>query len=61
MLECYRSRDWASAVELLHRCRHWEQDFALGGFYEMFEQRLIDFLDHEPDADWDGVFIAITK
>jgi adenylate cyclase len=57
MLRCYRARDWASARDALRRC----PDPRLDELYALYGERLAFFAANPPAADWDGVFVALTK
>jgi len=59
MMAGYRAQDWGAAHAALARCRG--RDPRLAGVYELYEERLAYFADHPPAADWDGVFVALTK
>jgi adenylate cyclase len=59
MLACYRAQDWAGALAALAECRSY--DPALGGFYDLYLERVGYFEANPPTADWDGVFISETK
>jgi adenylate cyclase len=59
MLACYRAQDWAGALAALAECRAY--DPALGGFYDLYLERVGYFEANPPTADWNGVFISETK
>jgi adenylate cyclase len=59
MLDRYRRQDWPGARAALADCRG--RDARLDGLYELYEERLASFADNPPAADWDGVFVALTK
>jgi adenylate cyclase len=59
MLERYRAQDWAKARAALSQCRG--RDPRLEALYDVYEERLGYFTDNPPAADWDGVFVALTK
>jgi adenylate cyclase len=59
MLERYRAQDWAKARAALSQCRG--RDPRLEALYDVYEERLGYFTDNPPTADWDGVFVALTK
>jgi adenylate cyclase len=59
MLAGYRARDWAAARAALRECHG--RDRRLEEFYDLYEERLAYFAANPPAADWDGVFIALTK
>lgn len=59
MLDRYRRQDWPGARAALAECRG--RDERLDGLYELYEERIAYFADNPPAADWDGVFVALTK
>ncbi len=59
MLAGFRAQDWAGARAALRACRG--RDARLDGLYELYEERLAYFAENPPAADWDGVFVALTK
>jgi adenylate cyclase len=59
MLTHYRARDWAAARAALERCRG--RDPRLDALYDLYTGRIAYFSANPPAADWDGVFIALTK
>jgi adenylate cyclase len=59
MLDCYRRQDWLGARAALADCRG--RDLRLDELYGVYEERIAYFADNPPAADWDGVFVALTK
>ncbi len=59
MLRGYRAQNWAAARAALAECRG--HDLRLEAFYDLYDERLAYFAANPPDADWDGVFVALTK
>ncbi len=59
MLERYRAQDWARAQAALSQCRG--RDPRLEPLYDLYEERLAYFAANPPAADWDGVFVALSK
>jgi adenylate cyclase len=59
MLAHYRAQDWPAAGAALDRCRC--RDARLAGLYELYDERIAYFAENPPAADWDGVFVALTK
>jgi adenylate cyclase len=59
MLRRYRAQDWPGTRDALARCRG--RDARLDPLYELYEERLAYFAGNPPAADWDGVFVALTK
>src|SRR5205814_8981596 len=55
----YRSKDWAMAARELTSCRALAPD--LGDMFDRFERRIADYLRQPPPAEWDGVFVAVSK
>ncbi|HXM69760.1 MAG TPA: adenylate/guanylate cyclase domain-containing protein, partial [Thermoanaerobaculia bacterium] len=60
MLAAYRARRWAEALELIEACRAQAPE-TLQTFYALYEARIANFRADPPPADWDGVFVALTK
>jgi adenylate cyclase len=61
MIYCYRSRDWEGALEAIELCRSAEDNFGLGGSFELYLKRIKTFQQSAPPADWRGIFVAETK
>jgi len=59
MLHSYRGRDWVGALAALSQCRGC--DPRLEGLYDLYDERLVYYAANPPAADWDGVFVALTK
>jgi adenylate cyclase len=59
MLERYRAQDWAEARAALGHCRG--RDQRLEALYDLYDERLLYFAENPPTADWDGVFVALSK
>jgi adenylate cyclase len=59
MLDRYRRQDWPGARAALADCRG--RDERLEELYELYAERIAYFADNPPAADWDGVFVALTK
>ena len=60
MLAAYREQRWSAAEERLATCRAQAPE-ALQGLYALYEERIAGFRATPPAADWDGVFVALTK
>jgi adenylate cyclase len=58
-LTAYRSKDWATAGRELAAGRTLAPD--LGELHDLFERRIADYLRQPPPAEWDGVFVAVSK
>ena len=61
LLAAYRAQDWATAKARLADCRSRMDGYNMAGYYEMMEERIVEFEEHSPGADWDGVYVAKTK
>jgi adenylate cyclase len=61
MLTAYRNQDWASAQALIAQCRRVDPGFHLDYFYDLYEERISSYVAAPPPADWDGVYVALTK
>jgi adenylate cyclase len=59
MIERYRAQDWAGARAALCQCRG--RDPRLEALYDLYQERLTYFAANPPAADWDGVFVALSK
>ena len=59
MLACYRAQDWAGSRAALAACRAYSA--RLGGFYDLYAERIAFFEANPPGTAWDGVFVAETK
>ena len=59
MIERYRAQDWATARAALDRCRN--RDPRLDGLYDLYAERIAYYAANPPAADWNGVFVALTK
>ena len=59
MLRTYRSQDWGGARRLINDCRLF--DTRLEVLYEMYDERIEQYLIEPPAEDWDGVYVATTK
>jgi adenylate cyclase len=60
MIDAYRRRAWAEALDEIAGCRELDR-FDLQDFYDLYERRIADFRETPPDADWEGVFVATEK
>jgi len=59
LLAAFRSQRWAEAEGLLAGCRAY--DPRLAGLYDLYAERLRRYAEAPPGADWDGVFVALSK
>ncbi|WP_374378131.1 CHASE2 domain-containing protein [Dongia sp.] len=60
MLAAYRAQDWTTARQSLAAAREAAPE-SLGKFYDMYENRIAEYGANPPPADWDGVYVAMTK
>jgi adenylate cyclase len=60
MLAAYRSRRWAEAARRLAACQATAPE-ALAALFALYAQRIAAFSASPPPADWDGVYVALTK
>jgi len=60
MRTAYRAQEWHEAEDALAACRRAAPDF-MADFYDLYETRILEFRRVAPPADWDGVYIAISK
>jgi adenylate cyclase len=59
MLRTYRAQDWDGARRLVEDCRL--LDTRLETLYEMYDERIDQYLQEPPGEDWGGVYVATTK
>ena len=60
MIDSYRGQEWARAKELLKECRAIET-YDLGVLYDLYDERLDEYIADPPASDWDGVYVATSK
>jgi adenylate cyclase len=60
LLGAYRQCDWDLATAALASCREVAPD-VIAGLYDLYERRIAEFRLHPPAADWDGVYVAVSK
>ena len=60
MLTAYRSGDWRLARQILAECRGRAPE-QLNYFFALYEQRIAAQEEVPTPADWDGVYVALTK
>ena len=60
MIEAYRGQVWQRARELVDECRALS-DSRLVTLYDLYEERIEDYAENPPGADWDGVYVALRK
>jgi len=61
MLTSFRKQDWDGALAAIEICRKVGSSFGLDGLYNVYVERIAEFRQHPPPADWDGVFAYETK
>jgi len=64
MLAAYRAQKWDEVVALIAVCRemsHAVKPGGVDGFYDLYDERVIEFRENPPPADWDGVYVATSK
>ena len=61
MLSAYRAQNWDESEGALARCREHAGKYDLEGLYKIFDERIGDYRNESPGADWDGVFVAVKK
>jgi adenylate cyclase len=59
MLGAYRARRWREALERLGTCAGLAAH--LEGLYDLYRERIENYLENPPPIDWDGVFVALKK
>ena len=59
MLEAYRQREFGAAATLIKECRL--LDGALGDLYDIYDERLSEYVANPPPPEWDGVYVATSK
>ncbi len=61
MLAAYRAQKWDEALSLLAKCRELGAWLHLDHLYDLYDERIADYREHSPGADWDGVYVAKSK
>ncbi len=68
VLERYRAQDWAGARDAIAKANDLIAQMdgqglvhELPAFYRLYEERMVQFEQAPPPADWDGVFVATSK
>lgn len=59
-LKAYRSQEWDHAEEIADTCKG-RLDGLMDEFYEIYRERIAEFRENPPPADWDGVYVATSK
>ena len=57
-LTAYRHQDWNQAQVLFQQLKQLSPNRKL---YDVYLERIASFMEHPPEADWDGVFVHKTK
>jgi len=60
LLGAYRQREWDLAAAALAACREVAPG-GIAGLYDLYDRRIAEFRLHPPPADWDGVYVAMSK
>ncbi|NRB03229.1 MAG: adenylate/guanylate cyclase domain-containing protein [Rhodobacteraceae bacterium] len=63
LITCYRAQGWAAAREALSEMESAAAglDLDIGGYVQMYRDRIDDFEAAPPGEDWDGVYVATSK
>lgn len=61
MLACYRARDWEGALAAIERGRRTDEAHSLELLYDLYEERIRDYMANPPPQDWNGAFALLTK
>ncbi|MFA7430037.1 MAG: adenylate/guanylate cyclase domain-containing protein [Rhodospirillaceae bacterium] len=63
MLAAYRLQEWDDATRHLTECRILMTNAGLDlhGIYDLYAERIAEYRAASPGADWDGVFVALSK
>lgn len=63
LLLAYRNQEWAKVREMSLTARTMVDDLGLthNALYDLYEDRMVDYEENPPSAEWDGVFVATSK
>lgn len=61
MLASYRAMKFSEAANLLVACRRLKLSDMVDGLLDLFAERIAEYENTPPPADWDGVYIAQSK
>ena len=61
MLAAYRAQDWAKAKQQIERCIPMSAPWEIEHYYEIFAERVAEYEQNSPSANWDGVYVATSK
>lgn len=60
MLTLYRTQRFEEALKRIESLRG-RLGGVMDGFYDLYEERIREYLENPPPSDWDGVYIATSK
>ncbi len=61
-MAAYKAQDWDRAEEAYRRAAGYELDaYSPAGLVEVFLERIAEYRQNPPPADWDGVYVATAK
>ncbi len=63
-LVAYRQKNWDVTTNMLGKCKLLAstiQDIDLSGLFELYHERVTDFINIPPPDNWDGVYTATSK
>ncbi|MGC2854049.1 CHASE2 domain-containing protein [Novispirillum sp. DQ9] len=63
MLAAYRLQEWDDVERHIAACRTLAANAGLdlGGLYDLYAERIAAYREASPGAEWDGVFVALSK
>ncbi|MBF0353988.1 MAG: adenylate/guanylate cyclase domain-containing protein [Alphaproteobacteria bacterium] len=61
MLAAYRAQKWDEALAHIATCRELGAWLRLEHLYDLYDERIADYRENSPGADWDGVYVAKSK
>jgi adenylate cyclase len=61
MIAAYRAQDWAAAAAGIAACRGHDVEGRMAGFYDLMDERLVEYAANPPGAGWSGVYVATSK
>jgi adenylate cyclase len=59
MISAYRNRDWALSQSLINNCINLAP--LLNVFYQLYLDRIAEYITNDPGEHWDGVFYSTSK
>lgn len=60
-LKAYLAQEWDYAEEIAETSCKGRLDGLMDEFYSIYRERIAEFRENPPPADWDGVYVATTK